>query len=458
MVRTSTWVLCVFSFVFFGAGSASAVPYFLTDLGPLGSDTISLSYAVSLVGGSPTAVGFSQDFAGSGTTRTPVTWNSGGTPTSFLGSIPGASVATPRAIAGNGDIAGVATIGGVQRAFYLPHGGTATTLPDLGTGSPASLAAGVSNDGTVVGYSYGTDGLNHAVAWPSSGGIIDLGLNGSTVGTYATAISADGNTIVGSWDDTPGQLGNACKWTKSGSTWSMSIVVPDSTYHQSVGLSINASGDIAGSCFDYGSSGPPAPDVEAILVKHDGTVVRLGSIGSNSAWAFSQAYGINDSGVIVGSADTVGPAWVNYTGEAGGNIDLSTLLVPGSGTGWTLKYAYGIDNRGDIVGRGTTPGGTTNGFLLRPAMVGDANLDGVVDISDLSVVLTNYDKSGMVWAQGDFDGNGVVDINDLSKILTNYDKSISAAAGIHAVPEPSALLLAALGLLGLAIGRGRRSQ
>ena len=57
-------------------------------------------------------------------------------------------------------------------------------------------------------------------------------------------------------------------------------------------------------------------------------------------------------------------------------------------------------------------------------MPGDANLDGKVDINDLSSVLTNYDKStGMTWSDGDFNGDGKVDINDLSIVLTNYDKS-----------------------------------
>ena len=56
---------------------------------------------------------------------------------------------------------------------------------------------------------------------------------------------------------------------------------------------------------------------------------------------------------------------------------------------------------------------------------GDANGDGKVDINDLTIVLTNYDKStGMTWATGDFNGDGKVDINDLSIVLTNYDKTV----------------------------------
>jgi len=81
-------------------------------------------------------------------------------------------------------------------------------------------------------------------------------------------------------------------------------------------------------------------------------------------------------------------------------------------------------------------------MILKTALVGDANLDGTVNISDLSKVLTNYDKSGMTWFDGDFDGNGSVNITDLSKVLTNYDRSsTSSPAGVKAVPEPSSLLM-----------------
>jgi hypothetical protein len=97
-------------------------------------------------------------------------------------------------------------------------------------------------------------------------------------------------------------------------------------------------------------------------------------------------------------------------------------------------------------------------FVHMPSLVltqsnrfpGDTNLDGVVNIADLSVLLTNFDKTGMTWSQGDFDGNGAVDIADLSQLLTNFDKTATAAAGLHAVPEPSTLMWAVAVLVGLA--------
>jgi hypothetical protein len=81
---------------------------------------------------------------------------------------------------------------------------------------------------------------------------------------------------------------------------------------------------------------------------------------------------------------------------------------------------------------------------------GDANLDGKVDINDLTIVLTDYGKSGMVWSQGDLNGDSKVDINDLTIVLTNYGNTAGAsAAGLAAVPEPGTLILLAAGLLGI---------
>jgi formylglycine-generating enzyme required for sulfatase activity len=91
------------------------------------------------------------------------------------------------------------------------------------------------------------------------------------------------------------------------------------------------------------------------------------------------------------------------------------------------------------------------GFRMVEAVLpGDANLDGKVDINDLTIVLANYGQTGMTWAQGEFTGDGTVDINDLTIVLANYDQTLGAsAAGLAAVPEPGPMALLAAGLAGL---------
>jgi uncharacterized protein (DUF2141 family) len=93
--------------------------------------------------------------------------------------------------------------------------------------------------------------------------------------------------------------------------------------------------------------------------------------------------------------------------------------------------------------------GSTPGEYFTVRGPGDANGDGRVDINDLTVVLTNYGKTGMVWNQGDLNGDGKVDINDLTIVLTNYGTTYGAAHGIKAVPEPSCVVLVGIGAIAL---------
>jgi hypothetical protein len=57
--------------------------------------------------------------------------------------------------------------------------------------------------------------------------------------------------------------------------------------------------------------------------------------------------------------------------------------------------------------------------VVKYTYYGDANLDGMVDITDLGILATNWQMSGD-WAQGDFDYSGFVDITDLGMLATNW--------------------------------------
>jgi len=84
------------------------------------------------------------------------------------------------------------------------------------------------------------------------------------------------------------------------------------------------------------------------------------------------------------------------------------------------------------------------------SLPGDADLNGIVDADDLSVLLANWDLPSD-WTTGDFDGSGVASDNDLSVLLSNWSDSPSAP---RSVPEPTTLALLAFG--GLAAMRRRR--
>ena len=135
--------------------------------------------------------------------------------------------------------------------------------------------------------------------------------------------------------------------------------------------------------------------------------------------------------------------------------DLNSYIS--STSGWLLQHALGVavvDGQDWFVGDGLFDGldwsSDEHAFLMRPALPGDANLDGRVDINDLTVVLTNYGQSsGMNWVSGEFTGHGTVDINDLTIVLANYGQTAGAGVSMAAVPEPAGLAMLAAGLLGL---------
>jgi len=64
----------------------------------------------------------------------------------------------------------------------------------------------------------------------------------------------------------------------------------------------------------------------------------------------------------------------------------------------------------------TTPGTVVTG------KAGDVNGDTFINALDLSILLTNYNKTAMTRAQGDLSGEGTVNALDLSILLTNWGK------------------------------------
>jgi hypothetical protein len=71
----------------------------------------------------------------------------------------------------------------------------------------------------------------------------------------------------------------------------------------------------------------------------------------------------------------------------------------------------------DAAGNASTPGGPINVSTLAQKS-GDLNGDGLVDLFDLSILLSNWGLTNK--PQYDINANGIVDIFDLSILLSNY--------------------------------------
>lgn len=96
---------------------------------------------------------------------------------------------------------------------------------------------------------------------------------------------------------------------------------------------------------------------------------------------------------------------------------------------------------------------------LENPLLGDADLDGDVDLSDLATLAGHYGyASGATWFSGDFDNDSDVDLNDLSALAANYGLGeAQAMADFHAmaaVPEPAGALSLCAALL--VMGRRRK--
>ncbi|RMF81438.1 MAG: choice-of-anchor D domain-containing protein, partial [Planctomycetota bacterium] len=64
---------------------------------------------------------------------------------------------------------------------------------------------------------------------------------------------------------------------------------------------------------------------------------------------------------------------------------------------------------------------TLTGEVVDNNCVGDIDNSGVVDLTDLAILLANFDASPADPNQGDLDGNNAVDLTDLAILLANFD-------------------------------------
>ena len=85
----------------------------------------------------------------------------------------------------------------------------------------------------------------------------------------------------------------------------------------------------------------------------------------------------------------------------------------------TTTTTPGTSTSAPVATVSATPGSVTN------PIAGDANSDGVVDLTDYKQIVANYNvvTRGATWAQGDFNGDGAVNYADMLLYQANYGKT-----------------------------------
>ena len=106
----------------------------------------------------------------------------------------------------------------------------------------------------------------------------------------------------------------------------------------------------------------------------------------------------------------------------------------------------------------------SNSILIAPELLGNANLNGHVDLNDLNTVLNHLGATTPNWTDGNFDGASTIDLNDLNDVLNNLGVTFAGNATVIAfealvasaqAPEPTTLALLSLAAP-LLLGRRKR--
>jgi probable HAF family extracellular repeat protein len=242
----------------------------------------------------------------------------------------------------HGHTVGYVAVGANRHAFVNTGGGAV----DLGTlGGPDSSAYGINDSGVVVGEAANAAGARRAFVYRGTT-LMDLGTLGGTE-SWARAINNAGQ-IAGTAalpDNTP----RAFRY--SGGVMQNLGTLPSSIELYSFGEAINARATVAGSS-SAGEFTPPEPPQHAFVTKPGG-LIDIGTFGGQR----SEAFGINDKGIVVGTSNTeefhFNHAFIWWRGI---KIDIGAL-DDGSAA------AYDINNRDQVVGTTTAVSPMDKAFL-----------------------------------------------------------------------------------------------
>lgn len=261
-----------------------------------------------------------------------------------------------QAISGDGyTVVGVANSPDGYRAAKWQDGVGPTHLPDA---TFLSTTWSVSHDGGVIA---GRQGGSMAAIWTPEG-IRELGHLPDATSSFAYAVSADGQVVVG--HSTGPTSGGTFRWTEADGM--QRIGSPSDEYRMGSALAVSADGSIVGgSGFGPGASGP------AIWSESDG-VTFLGPrpTGTYGGAVYEMSA---DAGVLGINAFQSGTGqWIAvlWTPERGQEllIDVLTQRCGLDLTGWHLSEIGGISADGKtIVGTGVHNGFTEAFVAVIPA-------------------------------------------------------------------------------------------
>jgi autotransporter-associated beta strand protein len=175
-----------------------------------------------------------------------------------------------------------------------------------------------------------------------------------------------------------------------------------------------------------------------------------------------------------GGADLRGGTLIfDYSGTTSPATQVVSILSAGFASNFTTGLIFTTLPDDPSIGIGMNDDGVSQIRLMR-ALYGDANLDSVVDFTDLLALARTFNQPG-TWDAGDFNYDGQVNFADLIALSRNFSRTLTAAGpansgvglvtgsfegdwnlALSLVPEPATMGL--LGCFGTLVLARRRPQ
>jgi autotransporter-associated beta strand protein len=356
------------------------------------------------------------------------------TPNAFGSAANFGSISSPRTVTMDGPFnIGTANFTSGVGFTIVGAGNTTLSLGNLIVGSTVAINVTAGSHAINVPVLWDNDGTINVSggAQLRIGGDFGLAANGSFSGHNVTK-DGGGTLLVDSVRNTFGNDGSAKLWVKQGTVQMLHHTAPNANSSKVNSLAIDngARLDLTNNSLvlDYGGLSGAGALLSQLRGWLKSTDARLFSSDADSL----RGIGYKDN------ADSSGAGNAALGNFAGLTVDVTSIL---------LRYTY----------------------------LGDTNVDGQVDISDLYNLASNYDpkhtKGGSaIWQKGDFNYDGWVDLKDLTMLTTNWQTGVGnplgsplgqilASLGLPnvSVPEPATVGIMALGLTGLMARRRRRN-
>lgn len=269
------------------------------------------------------------------------------------------------------------------------------TITDLGTlGGDTSQAFAVNKEGYVVGLAKRSAQIYHAFVWDGET-MTDLG---TLDGQQSIAFGINDSGQVAGWSHTS-------SGDNRGFLWENGSMQPLGTLGgaDSQANGVNNSGQVVGSASIVDNTDPSDPfEYPHAFLWQNGSMQDLGTLGGDQSYA----YGINDTGQVVGQAVVGGagdPPGHAFLWQNNSMQDLGTL-------GGYLSLAQAINNSGQVVGWSHLPNWNKHAFLWKDNVMQDlgtlgGNLSEAYDINDAGQVVgysTNSAQQGhaVLWENG----------------------------------------------------------